>query len=362
MAKRRQGGAARGERAAKYHEEFAEKMIKAMEAGTAPWQKPWVPGTKNLPHNFQTDHVYRGGNSWHLQMAADEAGYQDPRWGGYRQITNAGGHVRAGEKGTKILYASTKVSRARENEDGTPVIDVTTGEAERVQVARRSPVVKVQTVFNVEQTEGLTLPSRAAVPVWEGQQRAESVLQNSGVEIQHVAGDRAVYSLSQDRVTLPERGQFPTSTAYYRTALHELGHATGHPSRLNRETLTGSAKESYSLESRAREELRAEMASVMTGDRLGLGSEPRHGAAYVKNWVAALKDDPVEIHRAASDAQAMSDWLVAREREQERGVPSGTRATTSAAVASPRPEKVAERGEQRREPVEIRRDEGMRTR
>lgn len=114
-------------------------------------------------------------------------------------------------------------------------------------------------------------------------------MRNSGVRIDHVAGDRAYYNKVEDRVVLPERSQFPTQDAYTHTALHELGHATGHPSRLDRSTLTkhgGFGSETY-----AREELRAEIAAMMSGEKLGVGHEPRHGTAYVASWVQALKDD-----------------------------------------------------------------------
>ena len=116
---------------------------------------------------------------------------------------------------------------------------------------------------------------------------------------------------------LPERSQFPSQDAYTHTALHELGHATGHPSRLNRPTLVdhgGGGSETY-----AREELRAEIAAMMTGEQLGVGHEPRHGTAYVSSWIKALENDPKEIRAAAVDAQRISDWLLARERERSLG-------------------------------------------
>ena len=82
-----------------YHEQFAEKMIKALEAERAPWQKPWKPGERVSPQNVSTDREYRGGNAIFLSLTGTEQGYSDPRWGGYRQIAEAGGHVRKGEKG-----------------------------------------------------------------------------------------------------------------------------------------------------------------------------------------------------------------------------------------------------------------------
>ena len=185
---------------------------------------------------------------------------------------------------------------------------------ERVQ--RDRPLIKLHHVFNVEQTEGLQLRSlqTTAGPEWEGHERAEALIRASGVRVDHVAGDRAYYNLKDDRVVLPERSQFPSQDAYTHTALHDLGHATGHPSRLNRPTLVNHG--GFGTETYAREELRAEIAAMMTGEQLGVGHEPRHGTAYVSSRIEALKNDPKEIRAAAVDAQRISDWLLARERER----------------------------------------------
>ena len=169
-------------------------------------------------------------------------------------------------------------------------------------------------VFNVEQTEGLNLrPLAAAAPEWEGHERAKAVMRGSGVRIEHVAGDRAFSHPADDRIVLPERSQFASQSAYTHTALHELGHATGHPSRLNRPTLN--KHDGFGSEAYAREELRAEIAAMMTGEKLGVGHEPRHGTAEVSSWIKALENDPREICAAAVEAQKMSDWLLARERD-----------------------------------------------
>ncbi len=302
------------EKAAEYHEQFAARIIKALEAGTAPWQKPWKPGERILPHNFQSGRDYRGGNALYLALNALERGFADPRWGGYRQIQEAGGHVRKGEKGTPIMYVDFRQRRTARDEAGNPVRDEE-GRPKLEWVQRDRPLVKLHHVFNVEQTEGLQLRSLAtAGPEWEGHERAEALIQASGVRVDHVAGDRAYYSLKADRVVLPERSQFPSQDAYTHTALHELGHATGHPDRLNRPTLVNHG--GFGTDTYAREELRAEIAAMMTGEQLGVGHEPRHGTAYVSSWIKALENDPKEIRAAAVDAQRISDWLLARERER----------------------------------------------
>ena len=98
--------------------------------------------------------------------------------------------------------------------------------------------------------------------------------------------------------------------------MHELGHATGHESRLNRQSLQEGVKAGFGSEAYAKEELRAEISSMMTGQRVGVGHDPSRGAAYVESWLKALQDDPREIYRASSEAQKMSDHLVAPMREK----------------------------------------------
>ena len=303
------------EKTSKYHEEFAARVIKALEAGTAPWQKPWKPGERILPHNFATGRNYRGGNALYLALNGLERGYADPRWGGYRQIQDAGGHVRKGEQGTPIMYVNFSRGRTTRDEQGKPIQD-DDGPPKVEGVHRGRPLFKLHYVFNVEQTEGLQLPplQNTPAPEWESHERAEALIQASGVQVDHVAGDRAYYNLKADRIVLPERSQFPSHDAYTHTALHELGHASGHPSRLNRPTLIKHG--GFGTETYAREELRAEIAAMMTGELLGVGHEPRHGTAYVSSWIKALANDPREIRAAAVDAQQISDWLLSRKRER----------------------------------------------
>ncbi len=308
------------ERADAYHQQFAERIIQALKEGTAPWQKPWKPGERIMPHNFGSGRDYRGGNAVYLAMNALRRGYADPRWGGYRQIQEAGGHVRKGEKGTPIMYVEWRQQRTARDDKGNPVLD-NEGRKKLEWVQRDRPIVKLHHVFNVEQTDGLKLRSLAkAVPEWEGHERAEALIRASGVRVDHVAGDRAYYSLKDDRVVLPDRSQFESHSAYTHTALHELGHATGQPDRLNRPTLVrhgGFGSEAY-----AREELRAEIAAMM--DRR---AARRRARAAARHRVRQLLDqgpgerparDPRRGRRRAADLGVAAGAL-ARERERSLG-------------------------------------------
>ena len=210
-------------------------------------------------------------------MQALDRGYADPRWGGYRQIQEAGGHVRKGKKGTPTMYVEWRHRRKTLDDRGNPIPDEN-GRPKLEWVQRDRPIVKLHHVFNVERTEGLQLRSLAkAAREWEGHERAEALIRSSGVRVDHVAGDRAYYSLKDDRVVLPDRSQFDSPSAYTHTALHELGHATGHPDRLNPPTLVKHGN--FGSEDYARDELRAEIAAMMTGEQLRVGHEPRPGTA-----------------------------------------------------------------------------------
>ena len=137
----------------------------------------------------------------------------------------------------------------------------------------------------------------------------EKVIRANGARIREVNGDRAYSNMPRDEIVLPERSQFKNAEGYYQTALHEVGHSTGHPDRLNRESLHQGIKDGFGSEAYAREELRAEISAMMSSDRLGVAYEPQHGTAYVKGWVEVLKDDPKEIHKAAAEAGRISDYV-----------------------------------------------------
>lgn len=312
---RRKKGKPAADRIQEHHKEFSARIIKQIKDGVAPWQKPWKPGEKFLPENFKTGTAYRGTNTLNLASVAIDRGYSDNRWGTYKQIKAAGGYVRAGEKGSGIIYYSTHWEKAVKDSKGRRVKDKD-GKQVYEQVPRVKPFPKRYTVFNVEQANRLNLPERPEPPAtWKTHDKAERVIRASGVDFNHVPGDKAAYNLSQDRVTMPPRDQFPDAGGYYQTALHEVAHATGHPDRLNRESLKDAVQAGFGSQSYAREELRAEISSMMTNTRLDIGHDSRHGAAYVEDWVEALEDNPKEIVDAARDAQRMSAYMLERGRE-----------------------------------------------
>ena len=306
-----------------YAQKVSDEIIDQIKRGVAPWQKPWKPGEQISAENFSTGQKYSGGNSLYLMSRGIRDGRGDNRWGTYNQIREAGGQVRKGEKGTQVLFFTDRNSRAAKDEQGKTLKNKE-GKTIYEEQKREKPICKQYTVFNVEQAEGLKLKPREdqVRPEWDAHRDAEKVIAANGATVEHVAGDRAYYRMAEDKVVLPEQSQFPTRNGYYQTALHECGHATGHPDRMNRETLKEGLANGFGSPEYAREELRAEISAMMTGERVGVGHDPQRGAAYVENWVKVLEKDPHEIHRAARDAQKMTDHLMERAINREVATPT----------------------------------------
>lgn len=293
-----------------FYETVAEKLIEQLREGTAPWQKPWEPGEAgaNLPFNPSTGKRYRGINAIHLMSQ----GRSDQRWLTYNQAKALDAQVRKGEKGTPIQYWKFTEEQTKLDAAGKPMLD-NRGDPIKETVKLERPRVFFATVFNAEQIDGLPALAPRKEHAWTASERAEQILQASGAVIRHGEQDRAFYRPATDSIHLPDKAQFPAADAYYATALHELGHWTGHESRLARDLIHPFGSEGY-----AKEELRAEIASMILGDELGIGHDPGQHAAYVGSWIKALQEDPLEIFRAAADAEKIQDYVLGLEQQQNQ--------------------------------------------
>ena len=285
-----------------YHERVAEEVIKALQEGTAPWILPWKPDHPFYrPTNALTGKPYRGWNNLYLSMLKQG---EDNRWCTYKQATELGAQVRKGEKGAVIQHWQFREERLVKDEHGKPVLDES-GQKQYINIELERPKVFHAVVFHASQMDGLPeLPPRKERPEWERHAEVEKLLAASGASIHHDQNNRAFYRPSTDQIHLPLRGQFPTADNYYCTALHELGHWTGHSSRLKRDLLHPFGSTGY-----AKEELRAEMASYMLGMALGIGHDPGQHISYIGSWIKVLKEDPQELFRASRDAQKIMDYV-----------------------------------------------------
>lgn len=276
------------------------KIIAQLEAGVLPWSKPWSAGNaganaRPLRWNGQP---YRGVNVLLLWLAAEGAGYTNPTWLTFKQALELGGHVRKGEKGTQIVFASKMVKE--EERDGQTV-------------ERAISFLKSYTVFNVEQCDGLPerfqLPAPVATPesTMQRLQAAEAFFRNTGARISEVAGDRAFYRPSTDEIVVPAFVSFRDPQSYYSTLAHECTHWTLTAERCNRK-FDGSKR--FGGEAYAMEELVAELGAAFLCADLGIANEPREDhASYLASWLKALKADNRAIFTAATFATSACDYL-----------------------------------------------------
>ena len=288
---------------ASVYEIVTDRIVKLLDAGTVPWRRPFSaygPGLIGAPRNA-AGRRYRGMN-WFLLSCAPHA---DPRFLTYRQAQELGGNVRKGEKGYPVLFWSRRAKDANGKWH-----DATSADEDCAILAR------YYTVFNAEQIDGADLPELANAPErhdWQPIDRAAAIVEQmpNRPEIVH-AGLLGCYAPALDRVTMPERTYFPKPTDYYATLYHELGHATGHKSRLDR-FAQRHALDGFGTDAYAKEELVAELTSAFLCADAGIDCATiDNQAAYIGGWVKRLKADPKMLPIAAAQAQRAADYIANR--------------------------------------------------
>jgi antirestriction protein ArdC len=275
------------------------KILADLKAGVTPWRRPWsvTPG-RNTPCNGATDRRYNGVNVVLLWMAMRAHEWPTARFVTFRQALELGGHVRKGEHGHHICYVgnSRKVTESEGEDD----------EQSTVQAYR---FLKTYTVFNVAQCDGL--PGRlTAPPIVKPRHRdardplIEEFIAATGAKvIEEDGGDAAFFQPKFDRIVMPAFITFDSAGAYYGTLFHELGHWTGHKTRLNRDMTKRFGRQAH-----AAEELIAELAAAFLCAEFDIDGDPRL-SGYVAEYIRLLEGDPKAFFTCASKAQAAVDYL-----------------------------------------------------
>lgn len=275
-----------------HHQNLTDLIIKRMEESVE-YQKPWFV-CEALPYNPVTGTKYKGINV----IALMAKGFTDPRFLTFNNIQKLSEEIgqkiliKKDEKGTAIFKAMQKVFKN---------VDEESGEESSFSIWNQ---VYSGTVFNASQLIGM--PPLAETPKIEFTEEVEAekivkaMIEMTGLTVEHSPEGRAYYQPDRDRVHMPERESFKSVSMYYRTLLHELGHSTGHESRLNRKFVGKFGSPEYAFE-----ELVAELSSYFMGVNLGLPYDSQthdNHAAYLKSWIGALKKDKNMIFKAAGQA------------------------------------------------------------
>jgi antirestriction protein ArdC len=220
-------------------------------------------------------------------------GWPNMKYLTYMQANQLGGRIRKGEKSVSIVFTSFKE----------------VGEEKKLV-----PFVKRHSVFNLAQTEGIQLPEPEPLPESERLSRVNRIVAASGIEVRH--GDYSpCYRPGQDMVLMPHFSAFVGEHAeeeYASTMFHELTHAIGHPSRLDRKFSSKIFKENY-----GQEELVAELGAAFCCARTGYDYSAAQSPAYIDHWLKVLKADNRAIFSLASYASHSCDWLMQKEQEAQ---------------------------------------------
>lgn len=288
-----------GQDRATLYDEITDKIIAELEAGRVPWVQPWgteaAKASLSMPRNAASARPYSGINVLILWGAVIERGFAGQSWLTFRQALALGGHVRKGERGTTVVYADRFVpadERRRARETG--------------EEAQAVPFLKRFTVFNTDQCDGLSADVATTAPMLPPgmiEPQVEALIKATGIDLR-IGGNRAFYMPAEDYVQVPPPAAYFEPINWHRTALHELGHASGHPSRLKRD-LSGS----YGTKKYAFEELIAELCAAFSCASLGIVPTVRH-ADYIGSWLEVLREDNRAIVRAASQASKAADYLL----------------------------------------------------
>jgi antirestriction protein ArdC len=273
--------------------EVSSRIIAELEAGAAPWIKPWsATAGANTPCNALRNRPYSGCNIVLLWMA-QAAGYRTPRFLTFKQALELGGNVRKGEHGTKIHFVKQLERREQGADDTSPT--------------RLIPMMREYTVFNVEQCENLPdrvttgKPMRVRNPDARDQ-LADAFLRSTSADIREGHGE-AFYVPSRDFISIPAFAGFKGADHFYNVAFHELIHWTAHKSRLDRDLKNRFGSRSY-----AAEELIAELGAAFLCAEFGFDGDVRN-AGYIATWIDLLRTDKRAFFTACSQASKAADYL-----------------------------------------------------
>ena len=203
--------------------------------------------------------------------------------------------MKAGETGTQIVYF-----------ENLPIEDKETGETRVIPFMRTYYVFNADQVSGYVDTSGNDLPD---APVYSDPkalvETVDQFANATGITIKNADKASAFYSPHTDFVNMPEASQFVSAESYAATLLHELTHATGHKSRLNR-----NLKNKFGTKDYAFEELIAELGSAMLCGSLSICPEPREDhAKYLNGWMERLSETPQLIFKAAAAANKAATYL-----------------------------------------------------
>ena len=313
---------------------FAEMLIKRMEEMQKDWHKGWIGGGSmfGLPQNI-SGRTYEGSNAFLLFLHTAEKGYKAPVYMTHGQIHKEGAIVQKGEKAVPVFKWGFSIK----DKDGKKVTEEEFNNMtdDEKKECKRRPFLKIYPEFNIDQTNMSEVNKEKYEAVVSQFRKTDVPTITDGMyvnkaidrmmekqewvcKIQYDKEEKgAYYNPAKDIVVLPTKAQFrihpddpeecfKDGQEYYGTALHEMAHSTGHPSRLDRLKPAAFGSPEY-----AKEELVAELTSAMVGNTLGFDRRiSDNNVAYLQNWTSALRKEPKFIVSVMADVNKASRIII----------------------------------------------------
>lgn len=282
-----------------YRKQIAEKFINSLKENPEHWHRGWsVAGLR--PENCVSHTGYRGLNRFNLTYAAHLRGSDDMRWATFKQIQQMGWRLNKGAKSEVVEFwqpydklAHKTVSwdeyRCAEDKDNYSLLS------------------RYYHVFNAKDISGIPPLEKVHNEINQNE-AVDKIINGMNIKVFNDGRDRAYYSITNDTVHLPEKELFDNDYAYNSTLLHELSHATGAQTRLNRPQVGNMESLEYAVE-----ELVAEISACFTSSDIGLEYQGEHfdnHKAYVQSWISRIEDKPEVLFDAIKQAEQASDYLL----------------------------------------------------
>ena len=301
-------------------DQIAQMLEEAIRENRAPWRREWDIKS-SIAHNPYTGTIYSGFNPVLLALLSHLKGYETNAWLTFNNVKDLGGRIKKGARAFPVTFFGIRKPTEEEVQKHIQTRQkwgvILTPQEVMEDKTLEKPYTRTFSVFNLDDTEidlevlrqhqkqkgiqellekKFDEKSKEFTPI----ESVEEIIKNSEIRFETNNQGRAFYSPIQDIISMPPKYTFENELGYYATALHELGHATGHTSRLNRKKLIGSEEE-Y-----AQEELRAEIFSFMQGERLGLSFDFQNHIAYLQSYQKISKEG---IKEAVRDVFKMNQYV-----------------------------------------------------
>ena len=300
---------------------LVDMVLQNLENGTGIWQQGWIG--LGVPVSASTGKRYHGINNLTLSLTAIAKGYKDTRWATFHQMEEKGWHFKQDESGKNLgknAGVPIEFYELRDKETKKPfdrsVLDGMTKDEQQEYIDENVyPLRKYYRVFNGDVIEGIPAQEKREINPSERVERADDLLRywsDYEAEIEY-GDDKACYIPSMDIIKAPPPESFTNMHEFYGTLLHEIGHSTGHESRLSRAKTDGFGSKSYALE-----ELRAELSAMFLEQDFEIAVSEKHienNSLYIKSWYDLIKDDPNTLITAIADAEKISRFVMAKEDE-----------------------------------------------